>query len=187
MDHHQGDEIAKDSVGGSEIENFVHLLTESQGSLKAYLLAALGNFDDAAEVLQRTNLTLWRNAAKFRPGAEFMPWAVTLARYEVMSFYRDRSRDRHVFSEEVALLMLSAATEHAPDLDDRHHALRICLGELPKASQKMIQLRYEHRSPIAEIARELKRTEDAIKSALLRIRKSLANCILKRLELDSAP
>jgi RNA polymerase sigma-70 factor (ECF subfamily) len=175
-----------DTPPDPQLESFVHRLTESQSSLRAYLLAALGNYDDASEVLQRTNLVLWRNARKFRPEAEFMPWAVTLARFEVMSFYRDRSRDRHVFTEELALLMLQSAETEKVDLVDRQAALRHCIAQLPQNSREMVAMRYESRTSIATMATQMERTENAIKSALVRIRKALAECITKRMEIDSA-
>ena len=175
-----------DTPPDPQLDGFVHQLTESQSSLRAYLLAALGNYDDASEVLQRTNLVLWRNARKFRPEAEFMPWAVTLARFEVMSFYRDRSRDRHVFTEELALLMLQSAETEKVDLVDRQAALRQCIAQLPQTSREMVAMRYESRTSIAAMATRMERTENAIKSALVRIRKALAECITKRMEVDSA-
>jgi RNA polymerase sigma-70 factor, ECF subfamily len=172
---------ASDPGGDREMEEFIAKLTDSQSNLKTYLLAALGNLDDAMEVLQRTNLVLWRNARNFRPEAEFMPWAITLAKYEIMSFYRDRGRDRHVFSEEVATLMLQTAAAELPDLTDRMMALRDCVNKLPAASQEMLRLRYGSRASIAQIAEQLNRTQDAIKSALARVRKSLEGCIDRRI------
>jgi len=103
-----------------------------------------------------------------------------------MSFYRDRNRDRHIFSEELAMMMLQIADEKRPDVSDRQVALRFCLDKLPNASRELILLRYEHQTPIRKMADKLQRTEDAIKSALVRIRKSLANCITNRMVKDSA-
>lgn len=171
-----------DDGNPSELETFIQHLTECQGNLRAYLLAALGNYNDASEVLQQTNLVLWRNARSFRAGAEFMPWAITLAKYEIMSFYRDRSRDRHVFTEEVAAMMLQAAAAEMPNLSERQVALRECLKHLPPTSQEMIKLRYENRTSIVQMAEKLKRTENAVKSALVRVRKSLEQCINRRIE-----
>jgi RNA polymerase sigma-70 factor, ECF subfamily len=181
MDQHEANQSAdRAEQVDAGLEEFIYLLTESQTSLKAYLLAALGSYDDAAEVLQRTNLVLWRNAKSFRAGADFMSWAVTLAKYEIMSFYRDRRRDRHVFSEELATLMLQTAADDLPNISERHTALRECVAQLPTTSREMIRLRYEDRKPIQQIAERLERTDNAIKSALLRIRKSLATCIRRR-------
>lgn len=166
---------------GDPLEGFVRELTVAQPRLRAYLLATLGNAEDAGEVHQRTNLALWRNAAAFRLGADFMPWAITIAKYEVLSFYRDQSRDRHVFVEDVALLMLDTASKGVERLEERQEALRQCVTQLEEPSQAILRLRYEDEKSIAEIAESTKRTADAIKSALLRIRKALERCVTLRL------
>ncbi|TWT78334.1 RNA polymerase sigma factor [Posidoniimonas polymericola] len=177
---------AGEAAGGEglDVDQFIKDLTQSQGNLRAYLLAALGNYDDAADVLQKTNLVLWRSAHRYQPGTDFIAWAITLARFELQSFFRDRSRDRHVFSEELSGMMLQTAAKELPDLDDRQEALRHCLQGLSARSQEMLQLRYDTSSSITQIADRVGKTEDAIKSALLRVRKSLERCIELRLRSD---
>lgn len=175
-----------ETVFDEPLEEFIRQLTLSQSRLRAYLLATIGNAEDAAEVHQRTNLTLWRKAASFRHGSEFMPWAITIAKYEVLSFYRDQSRDRHVFVEDVAMLMLETATKVEGRLEDRQEALRRCVSELGNTSQTLLRLRYEEEKSIGEIAAATKRTADAVKSALLRVRKSLQKCVTLRLRQTGA-
>lgn len=176
----EGNGEDRDDAG---LDSFVRQLMESQRSLNAYLVASLGNYNDAEEVLQRTNLALWRKAREFRPEAEFMPWAVAVARYEVLAFYRDRSRDRHVFSEDLAITMLDTAEKRLPEFTLRHDALRKCILELPAASRDMLRLRYEDGETLLHISQQLDRTTNGIKFALARIRKRLAKCISRRIKL----
>ncbi|WP_197525441.1 sigma-70 family RNA polymerase sigma factor [Pseudobythopirellula maris] len=168
--------------GMSELDRFIDLLTRNQSGLRAYIFAALGNHNDAADVMQRTNLVLWKNAASFRPDAEFMPWAVTIAKYEILSFYRDRSRDKLVFSSEVASLLMQSAQDEVADPGERQDALRTCLKTLPKKSRQMIQMRYEEGGTLLQIAENLGRTENAIKCAFLRVRRALENCVERQLK-----
>ncbi|MCA9238960.1 MAG: sigma-70 family RNA polymerase sigma factor [Planctomycetales bacterium] len=170
--------------GDPRLDRFIQCLTESQTSLNAYLVAALGNYNDAGDVLQRTNLVLWRKAREFDPDYDFMPWAVAIARLEVLAFYRDRSRDKHVFSEELAVKMLDTTTNLFPDISPRQEALRSCISELPKTSQHLIKLRYEDGATLLQISEQINRTENAVKFALVRIRKALAKCIRSRIKLQ---
>jgi RNA polymerase sigma-70 factor (ECF subfamily) len=172
--------------GAPDLATFIGCLTESQGRVRAFLLAALGNYDDAAEVLQRTNLVLWRNAASFRPGADFMPWALTLAKYEILSFYRDRSRDRHVFSQELAERMMNVAENDLVDVPSRQAALRECLKPLKGTPRRLIDMRYDGGQSIAEMARALGKSEASVKMQLMRVRRSLENCIQARLQGEPA-
>lgn len=171
-----------DEAPKPELDDFIQQLTAAQTNLRAYILASVGNAEDAAEVLQRTNLSLWKNATKFQADAPFMPWAVTIAKYEVLSYCRDKSRDRHVYPEDLANLMLETASEIILDMPDRQEALRHCLGRLSGKQHEMLKLRYYEEKPISQIASALERTENSVKSAFVRIRKSLLKCIEARLK-----
>lgn len=161
----------------SSLDAFVQDLTSSQGRLRAFILASLGNYADTADVLQRTNLVLWKKASEFRPGSEFLPWAFATARYEVLAFVRDSKRDRHVFTEEVGTLMLDMAADEALYADTRRESLRICLEKLPPRNRELLWLRYGDEQSIRQIATTLQRSDDAVKSLFLRIRKTLERCV----------
>ena len=49
-------------------EQFVQLLTENQNRIYGYIYSLLGNFERSADVLQETNLVLWRKNSEFRMG-----------------------------------------------------------------------------------------------------------------------
>lgn len=181
-----GEEDSPEAEGGPDLAGFIGCLTESQGRLRAYLLASLGNYDDAGEVLQRTNLVLWRNAPSFRPGSDFMPWALTLAKYEILSYYRDRSRDRHVFSQELAEQMMKVAESDPIDIPSRQAALRECLKPLKGSPRRLLDMRYDDGQTIAEMARSLGKSEASVKMQLMRVRRTLENCIQARLQRDFA-
>ncbi len=167
-------------MADGEIDNldgYVKELIEGQSRLRAYIVAALGSHSNASDVLQRTNMVLWKKAREFRPGAEFLPWALAVAKYEVLSFLRDHQRDRHVFAEDVAMLMFDAAAERASEQGDRLAALRVCLEKLPGRSRSLLWQRYNEDKSIKQISSVTGRSEDSVKSHLLRIRKKLELCI----------
>jgi RNA polymerase sigma-70 factor, ECF subfamily len=171
-----------EDASGTSLEAYVQALTANQGRLRAYILASLGNYSDTADVLQRTNMILWKKAGEFRQDAEFLPWALTIARYEVLSFLRDSQRDRHVYSSDVANLMLDVATAEASDPNDRRLALRSCLERVPQRNRELLWQRYGEEKSIRQIAASSHRTEDAVKSLFLRIRKALERCVEARLK-----
>ncbi|MFT4589273.1 MAG: RNA polymerase sigma-70 factor (ECF subfamily), partial [Limisphaerales bacterium] len=61
------DEI--DSAPGDE---FIRQLTEHQAALHGYVLSALGDPHEAKDALQRTNVVLWKKAAKWDPNSRFL-------------------------------------------------------------------------------------------------------------------
>lgn len=171
--------------GTEELDLYVQQLTACQSKLRGYILAALGNYANTADVLQRTNLALWNKARQFRTGADFMPWAFAIARYEILSFLRDHSRDRLVFSEDVVDRMLDVAAEELSGANERQLALRSCLEKIPRQSRELLRQRYDKNKTIRQIASDSNRSDDAIKSLLLRIRRILERCIESTLRMDA--
>ncbi len=167
---------------GTNLDEFIQHLTAAQTSLRAYVLASLGNLTDASDVLQKTNLALWKNASKFRADCEFMPWAVTIAKYEILSYCRDKNRDRHVYPADIAELMLETANKVMVDPVGRQEALHRCLEKLPRKHDEILQMRYFDERSISQIAKALHRTDDSVKSVLIRIRKKLRDCIENRMK-----
>ena len=82
-------------------EHFVRELTRCQNGVFAYILSLVGNSDAARDIQQETNVVLWRKVGEFSEGSNFMPWALGIARMQVLSFRRDHQRDRHVFDDQV--------------------------------------------------------------------------------------
>jgi RNA polymerase sigma-70 factor, ECF subfamily len=92
-------------------EAFIRALTESQPALRGYCMASLGPGDEAMEALQRTSITLWRKCGEWNPDTEFLRWAISVAKFEVLGVVRDRNRRqaRFVFDPDVVELMSEEA------------------------------------------------------------------------------
>jgi RNA polymerase sigma-70 factor (ECF subfamily) len=168
------------------LDRFVQRLIDAQSRLRAFIAAALGNRADAADVLQKTNMVLWKKAEDYRHEAEFLPWALAIARFEVLAFLRDYRRDRHVFSDDVAPLILDAAAAEVASPSDRQAALQECLEKLPSHSRTLLWQRYRDDMTIKQICIHTGRSEDSIKSRILRIRKKLETCVETMLRTGSA-
>jgi RNA polymerase sigma-70 factor (ECF subfamily) len=162
-----------------EREEFVRLLTGEQTRMFRYIVMLLGDLNDASNVLQQTNLVIWRKAAEFAIDSDFQLWARKIAYYQTLAFLRDRKRDKHVFDEE--LLTQLASRPIVVDEDERRVALRHCLATISGESLKLIQERYGPGKPISEIAQDHHRSVGAVKMALMRIRQALVHCIESQL------
>ncbi len=140
-------------------------------------MSSLGRADESRDVLQKTNVNLWRNCAKFDEAKPFLPWALTLARFQILGYLRDRKRERVLFDSDVLEQMQTASEARLDELPMRQIFLRKCLGELQEEHQTLLSLRYAHRKSIAHLAKVSNRSEDGVKSLLLRLRKTLGRCI----------
>jgi RNA polymerase sigma-70 factor (ECF subfamily) len=171
-------------IGDERTERFIRCLTDHQGRLFAYLVSLLGDVHEARNVLQETNLELWRKSAGFVEGTDFAAWSRRVAHFKVLAFLRDRKRDRHLF-DEALLDQIAERSQPAEDDETLRVALRRCLATLPDGLRQLIGRRYGSGLSIAEIARRVDKSEAAMKVALSRVRKQLLHCIEKRLAAEA--
>ena len=161
-------------------EFFVQQLTEHQTQLYGYIYSLLADHSRAADVVQETNLVLWRKMTEFDPEKPFLPWAFAVARFQVLAHLRDHQRDRLLLDAEL-VESLTPAVEQQAEVDAVREALRPCLQRLTPANRELIEHRYIRGKSVADVAAAVDRTAGAIKVALLRIRRQLAECIEKRM------
>ena len=160
---------------------FVEALTGCQEALRGYCYAKVAAWADAEDVLQATNIKLWEKEEEWDRTRPFLPWALGVAHFTVLSHFRDRQRDRLIFEEDVMEAMeihLRSAAERTPDLI---LALRHCLGCMEDEPREILKAHYVAGWSIEEVSRSTGRSVSGVKSLLLRLRRTLALCVNKEL------
>ena len=132
---------------------------------------------DAWDVLQEANRVMCQKSGDVGSAAEFLPWAYTVVRYEVMTYRKRAARDRHVFDLEVLDRLAERAELQNAGFADRLAALDECLKKLPDRQRHCIALRYSESLSVGEIAERIERAENAVAAVLYRARTALAQCI----------
>ena len=165
--------------------DFVQLFTKFQRRIYLFILFKVPHPFDADEILQETNLVIWRKCDQFQMGTNFLAWACQIATFEVLKF-RDRSRrDRLYFSDEFIEQIGEAALDNAEHLEERRNALVTCLGKLREKDRELIQCRYAPDEKGINLARRLGRPANSVYQSLGRIRRTLLECINRRLRAES--
>ena len=158
---------------------FVSALTRHQPALRGFCHAALGRGQEAEEALQRTNIVLWKKCGDWDPETDFLRWATAVARFEVKGVLRDRKRERKrlLFDSDVAEQMMDEAMDTVRRTPERLAALEDCLDKVSRKNRGMLTAFYFEGRSIREISALEGRGESAIKVMLMRVRRSLGECI----------
>jgi len=167
-------------------EEFILDLTQNQQRLFGFLFKRLADREQAREVLQQTNLVLCRKAGDYQPGTNFPAWAVTVARYQLMSYRSTQARNRLVFSDQVGLLIDQEEEEAPPFTTQCLFHLRHCLQALSRDNRDLLDNRYDAGHSIKQISKSLNRSEGSIKIKLHRLRRILMDCIQGRLQEEAS-
>ncbi len=124
---------------------FIRLLGQSHRSLHLYVMSLVPNRSDAEDVLQQTNLVLWREFPQFQPGTNFAAWACRVAFNQVLAWRKRRQRDRLVFSEAFLEAVSAEVTADAELLEERSHRLAGCIQQAAAPSSAVDPLALQRR------------------------------------------
>jgi len=134
---------------------------------------------DVGDVLQETNIVLWKSRNRFEPGTNFLAWAFTIARLEVLH-HRTRAKRQPVVL--LADELLDKMAEEMPNDADHEvylQALEGCKAKLTDKQRELIDLRYRPGYTLEAHARETGKKAATLRVALLCIREALRACIEK--------
>lgn len=163
------------------VEEFVRLLGQHQRQIYVYVLTLVPNPADADEVIQETNLVLWREFGQFQSGTNFAAWACRVAMNQVLAWRKKRQRDRLRFSEDFLRAVAAEADAAAELLEERVRLLTECVEQLPPPQRDLIRLRYTDELAIEEVAARVNRGVEAAYRALSRARQTLYDCVTRKL------
>jgi RNA polymerase sigma-70 factor, ECF subfamily len=183
-------------MNAKDHDDFLRLFTASEPTLRAYIRRLVPTQHDASEISQNTSIKLWEkfdvflqkhanfNSAEHdKEGIQlhFKGWAMVVARYEVLSWRRDKYRDRHVFSEALLEKLATESQEQGSHLENHLSALETCLKKIPEDRRKIVLEAYSARNKPQEIAARQGGTLNGFYQWLHRIRLTLLKCVKRTL------
>jgi len=174
-DHMVGNKLNREPL--DRPAEFVKLLTAHQRDLYAYINTLLVGDLATSDVLQDTNLDLWKRLEDFDFQRAFLPWAYGFAYQRVMAYRKTRSRSRLIFSDDAVQLISDAYISDSIGADLRIAALQECLNKLEVKQSQLIRERYVSRASVKAMAVRLGSTASQISARLYRIRRALAKCV----------
>lgn len=157
--------------------DFIAEITQAQTGLYAYILSLYPNLQGAQDVLQDTNVTIWKKAEEFTQGTCFMAWACKIAYFHVLSERRRVGRSASVLDEDVLNYLAERQDERISGMDVRTQTLVSCLQKLTAKQRTLVEQRYGPGGSVQEIAASLGKSVGAVSQTLFRIRDSLLACV----------
>lgn len=160
--------------------DFLAKVTRAQRPLYGFIVTLAGGLFDADDILQETNLVLWRKAGEYDPARDFMSWALRIAQLQTMAHLKKRRR-RPVFDTELLERIADEAAADREQADVRRIALAACLQKLSAKHRHLVARRYEPGASVIAMAAEIGSQPKAVSEMLRRIRHALLECIERSL------
>jgi RNA polymerase sigma-70 factor, ECF subfamily len=168
-------------------DEFAGLVRLHTSQVLAYINALVLNWNDADDLFQETCLVLWEKFDEFRPGTNFLAWALRIANYKVMKFRTQQSRRVAFIARLRNALEAEFAGRSSDDAAAGFAALSGCMDRLTAGDRRMVTQCYGESTPVRQVAGTMGRSPESVHRSLRRIRKSLLDCIHRELRRADAP
>ena len=160
-----------------QTEEFIELMTSFQGRLYAFILSLTGDPNGANDILQETNIILWKKSGEFEMGSNFKAWSFRIANFQIMAHRQRKMRDRLVFDDDMIEEIIAEATEADELYNIKQGKIDSCMSQLPDRQRDLIKMRYTIGKSVNQMAEDLKSTANSIAQALFRARNNLTQCV----------
>ena len=175
----QGESVLADR--DHETERFARLLARVQRRIFVYAMTLLHDPNDAEDVLQETNIVLWKKFHEYEPGTDFGRWACRVAHFEVLKLRKKKGRGGMLLSDKFIETLVAGCERTMPKWDVRQDALRECMGKLNERDRDLVKSRYKPGATTRSVAEGLQRSVQGTRRSLLRIRNALSECVRRTL------
>jgi RNA polymerase sigma-70 factor (ECF subfamily) len=150
-------------------ECFAVLMNRHMDAVRRRVHSIVRNTTEAEDVLQETQLKVWRCLSTFRSESSFRTWMTRVAVNEAMQYYR---RGRRWLCQEHCDCDVFASRGQSQDESliraEFVRAVRSAVVELPALYRRVLILRYLDNLSTRETAQRLHSTIPAVKSQLFR-------------------
>ena len=145
------------------------------------------NDADCEDIMQETTSLMWKKFDEFHPGSNFTAWAMTIAKFKILSYQRDRARSRIRFDENVIEKIEQASKDKllSDNAPDKISFLKECIGKLDKNDLDIVQLKYTNSLTNKILANRVGVSIPTLYRHLSRIYANLLKCINNKLSAEN--
>ncbi|MCM8537245.1 MAG: sigma-70 family RNA polymerase sigma factor [Lentisphaeraceae bacterium] len=166
-----------------DAEQFAQAIQHHRRSLLAYAFTCSRDLSVAEDVVQETCLIAMKKKDQYEEFIDFGAWLIAIAR-RVWLQECDR---RRINTKAMTYLHDNASIIFTPEnfqetWQEEKVALKSCLKKLEAEDQDMLKTHFEHKEKYQSLATRLNCTVASIKVRMFRLRKSLRQCINRKLE-----
>jgi RNA polymerase sigma-70 factor, ECF subfamily len=179
-----GIRIGKQMLDENQQIQFTRLWTDAQPTVSQFVASLVRDPWAVRDIVQNVSLVLLRKFAEYDESKSFLPWALGIAKFEILGHQRDAARNRLICDSLFLDQYTQAWADIAPRISHEMEALRHCVGELDGRPRTIIKLRYADGETSETIAAKLNITAENVRTILHRTRDVLRRCVERHVGLQ---
>ena len=165
----------------SDYQLFIKLYLANERRINGYVRALVPNWSDIDDVIQETVTVMWSKFNEFQKGSNFSAWALKIAHFQVLKYYKDQKNNRLYFSQDVVEAISEKIAAQTSETDERLSILRRCLERLQAKELNLIQMRYEPGNTTQSVSRQTGQQAHVLYRLFNKIHAKLLLCMRRTL------
>jgi RNA polymerase sigma-70 factor (ECF subfamily) len=167
-------------------QRFIKLYLANERRIYGYVRALIANWSDVNDIIQETASVMWSKFDEFQEGTNFSAWALKIAHYQVLNYYKIRQKDKVYFSERAIDQLSDQIISKNENSDERLSILKQCLQKLQAGERDLIQMRYEPGATTQSVSRKIGKEPHILYKLFDKIHIKLLFCIRRTLSEEMA-
>ncbi|MGC6426138.1 MAG: sigma-70 family RNA polymerase sigma factor [Akkermansiaceae bacterium] len=156
---------------------FTRLWTAALPKVSAFVGSLVHEVSDRDDVLQDCAVAAISAFERYDSDRPFTAWVIGVARNQVRLYLRRKSKDPHLFDDEVLDRLVHAFSELPSEKERKLERLDQCVSRLEGRAREICELRYHGNLKPAAISQKIGLSPNAVAKALQRIREQLRLCL----------
>ena len=178
------------AVVAGDRDVFGTLVERYQRKLYYFVVGKVADDTEAKDIVQKSFVVAFQNLGDFRAGESLFAWlkgiALNHCRNEWRRYQSQARLAGRLLDEKRAELELASFEMESREEDGRLAALRECVERLSTQERRVLEWRFVQELSLQTIGNQLGRGADATRLFLYRLRQRLAECVKKRLSLETS-
>lgn len=165
------------NTGTGDYQLFIKLYLANERRIYGYVRALIPNWSDVDDIIQETASVMWSKFDEFEKGTNFTAWALRIAHFQVLNYYKVHKNNRMYFSQHTIDSLSDKIASKNPNTDERLSILRKCLQKLQENEYSLIQMRYEPGSSTKTVSQQTGKELHVLYRLFNKIHAKLLMCI----------
>lgn len=168
-------------TSSGDYQLFIKLYLANERRIYGYVRALIPNWSDVDDIIQETASVMWSKFNQFEKGTNFTAWALKIAHFQVLNYYKIRKNNRLYFSQQAIASLSDKIASKNQNIDERLSILRMCLQKLHANELSLIQMRYEPGSSTKSVSQRTGKELHVLYRLFNKIHAKLLLCIRRTL------
>jgi RNA polymerase sigma-70 factor (ECF subfamily) len=161
----------------TQLDSVLEHFARYQRRLYLYILGLVVSPADAEEVLQETNIVVWKKCDQFQSGTDFRAWVFRIALFEARKLHDRRRKQGLNLSDELLEQLATTYEQQEDGFETRRERLAACIEKLRPDDKRLVTEVYGGGLDVPLLAERSGREKTSIYRSLRRIRRILFDCV----------